>query len=609
MKQGWTAPAVAATLALLASSSVFAGMTQSGRARVIVNETPVSFSAAPEIDHGVLVAPLGPLASAFGASVRWQGDAREGTVTSHTGVVVRLTLGDPTAFVAEMPVPLPVPPARRAGGVWVPAAALLRALGAYVRITEGAEVVEALSQVTGITWHRESDGLVVRVAATGPVVAKALVLTDPDRLVVDVLHSVDALKDSKMEVGDPDVVVAVRAAQFSARPDVTRIVLDLLHPVPYTVAVDGAGVAVTVGEAATGSHVPPSGTNPPSPGLAGSLNEGRDPRPQGDTAEREREHPNGAAAPEPLAAPSLPEFTDGPGAFHIRAVSYHIAEETGQLTILASQPIAPVVRQLTYPDRLAIDLPGGVFLPRRQDFEVGSDAIRNIVVAQAQVQPNLTRVLVYLRRTANVTTVSTDGSRALTIALRDAPRAAKRAPAVIIDPGHGGADSGAIGPTGLREADVTLAIGRLLQQALERQGLRAVLTRADDTMVGLEDRPDIARREGGIVFVSIHANASQSSSKKGVETYYATRESAALASAIQSEVVRALGEPDRGTRTADFYVIVNSTMPAVLVETAFISNPGEERLLRDPAAQRRAAEAIARAIVRFFGARTAAQAP
>jgi N-acetylmuramoyl-L-alanine amidase len=575
---------------------------------VIVNEMPLSFSTVPEVDHGVLMVPLGPLARAFGASVAWEGDAREGTVTSRAGVGVRLTLGDATALVADRQVPLPVPPARRAGDVWVPAAALLRALGAYVRITEGAQVVEAVSQVTGITWHRESDGLVMRIAATGPVKAQAQVLTEPDRLVVDVVPSVDALKDSKIEVGDPDVV-AVRAAQFSVRPDVTRIVLDLIHPVPYTVAVVDEGVAVTVAGTATGSHAPSSATNSVSTGLAGSRNEGPGPRPQRDPAEPAPEHPNGAAAPEPLATPSLPEFTDGPGAFHIRAVSYHIAEGTGQLAILASQPIAAVVRQFTYPDRLAIDLPGGVFLPRRQDLEVGSDAIRNIVVAQLQVQPNLTRVLVYFQRKANFTTASTDGNRALTIALSDIDRAAKRAPAVIIDPGHGGADSGAIGPTGLREADVTLAIGRMVQQALERQRVRAVLTRTDDTMVGLEDRPDIARREGGIVFVSIHANASQSSSKKGTETYYATRESAALASAIQSEVVRALGEPDRGIHTADFYVLVNSTMPAVLVETAFISNPGEERLLRDPVAQRRAAEAIARAIVRFFGARTAAPAP
>lgn len=608
MKQARTALAIASILALLASSSVCAVVGPSGRPRVIVNETPVSFSPAPEVDHDVLVAPLVPLAAAFGASVAWEDGAREGTVTSRAGAAVRLTLGDPAAIVAGIRVTLPISPTRRAGAIWVPAAALLRALGAYVRVTEGARVVEAVSQVTGVTWHRENDGLVVRVAATGPVKTQTLVLTDPDRLVVDIRYSVDGLKDSKMEVGDPDVV-AVRVAQFSVRPDVTRVVLDLIRPVPYAVAVDGTGVAVTVSGAATVPIALPSGTNPAPAGLPGSPNEGPGARPQGDTATREPEHPSGAVAPEPRAVPSLPEFADSPGAFHIRAVHYRIAEGTGQLTILASQPVEPVVRQFAYPDRLVIDLPGGVFLPRREDLEVGSDAVRNIVVAQLQIQPNLTRVFVYLHRNTSVTTASTDGGRVLTLALSDIARAAKRPPAVVIDPGHGGTDSGAIGPTGLREADVTLAIGRMVQQALERQHMRVVLTRSADSMVGLEERPDIARREGGLVFISIHANASQSASKKGTETYYATRESAPLAAAIQSEVVRALGEPDRGIRAADFYVVVNSAMPAVLIETAFISNPGEERLLRDPAAQRRIAEAIARAIVRFLGARTAAPAP
>jgi N-acetylmuramoyl-L-alanine amidase len=610
MKQAWTALAVASILALCVSSSVSAVPAQSGRPRVIVNETPVSFSTPPALDHGVLVGPLGPLASAFGATVAWERDAREGTVTSRAGTVVRLAIGDLTALVAGSQVTLPVSPARRSGAVWVPVVAFLRTLGAYVRVSGDAEVIEAVSQVTEMTWHRGNDGLVVRVAATGPVKTQVYVLTDPDRLVVDILRAVDSLKDAKIEVGDPDVV-AIRSAQFSVRPDVTRIVLDLIRPVPYTVALDGEGVVVTVSETAAVHNALPRDrdTNPAPTGLPGTPNEGPSVRPQGDTATRELEHSNGAAAPEPHAVPSLPEFVDIPGAFHVRAVDYRIAEGTGQLTILASQPVAPVVRQFTYPDRLAVDLPGGVFLPRREDLEIGSNAVRNIVVAQLRVQPNLTRVLVYFHRKTSVTTTSTDGGRTLTIALNDIARTPKRSPAVVIDPGHGGPDSGAIGPTGVREADVTLEIGHMVQQALERQHVRVVLTRTTNTMVGLEERPDIARREGAIVFVSIHANASQSSSKRGTETYYGTPESASLASAIQSEVVQALGEPDRGVRAADFYVIVNSPMPAVLIETAFISNPGEERLLRNPVMQRRIADAIARAIVRYLGARTMAPAP
>jgi N-acetylmuramoyl-L-alanine amidase len=662
MNKKWTALAVASIL-LGISPTVFSA--QGGPPRVIVNETPVTFPVPPRVAHGVLIAPLGPLAASFGATVVWNGASRQGTVVSRAGAVVRLALGDAEALVGGARVTLPVAPTRQAGTVWVPAAALLRALGAYVKTGEDGQVVEALSQVIGITWRRGRDGTVLRVTATGPVKAQAHMLTDPDRVTLDVSPAVASLRESKIVVNDPDVA-AVRAAQFSVRPYVTRIVLDLVHPVPsYGVVFDGEGLALTLSRSASTlvspsppvSPPPPGSTASPSPAgpspdstVSPSRREGsrlpgsdvsvstpaspppgpiaspsppaRPPLPGSTASPAEPprngpgvgtsvilEHPNGTAAPEPLASPPVPEFPDGPGAFHIRSVRYNVEGGTGRLTIAASQPMAPVVHRLTYPDRLAIDLPGGVFVPRREDLEVGSDAVRNIVIAQLTVEPNLTRVVVYLTRPATYTTVSADGGRALSFALADITRAAKRLPTVVIDPGHGGADTGAIGPTGLRESDVNLDIGRMVQHALQRQQVRAVLTRTDDSTVALEDRTDIGRREGGIVFVSIHANGSVNVAKRGTETYYATRESATLAALVHSEVVQALREPDRGIRPADFYVIVNMPMPAVLLEIAYISDAGEERLLRDPVVQQRVADAIARAIVRFLAGRTATAAP
>ncbi len=605
MAQLCTALAVASILALI-SPSVSA---QGSRSRVIVNETPVSFPVSPRLEHGVLMVPLDPLASAFDSRVAWDGDSRAGTVTSSAGIVVRLAIGEVVGIVDGVRIVWPAAPVRREGTVLVPAAAVLRALGAYVRV--GEDSVEAVSQITGVSWRRAGGTLIVRINATGPVRTRVLELTDPDRLAIDISHAVATMKESKVEVGDPDVV-AIRGAQFSVRPYVARIVLDLIRRAPFTVALDAGGVTVALAPDASfqaSPHAPTSLPAPAGPPPLPVIVEPSGDRPPGAGPEHELEHPAGSAAPEPRAQPSLPEFVDGPGAFHVWAVRYEIDQGMGRLTVLASQPVTPIVRQFAYPDRLAIDLPGGVFLPRREDLEVASAAVRNIVVAQMQVQPNLTRVLVYLQRRATYALAPAEGGRGLVFALRDALRSTVRLPAVIIDPGHGGADSGAIGPTGLREADVTLGIGRLVQQALERQGVRAVLTRSDDTAVGLEDRPDIARREGGIVFISIHANASQSAGRKGTETYYSTRESQALAAAVQSEVVRALGEPDRGVRTEDFYVIVNASMPAVLIETAFISNPGEERLLRDPVVQQRIADAITHAVVRFLAARSATPAP
>lgn len=596
MRLGRIALAAAAVLSITSLPA----LGQTGRPQVIVNGAVVAFPESLLVLRGTLVAPLRPLAAAFGASVAWDAGASEGTVTSGGGTVVRLAIDDSAAVTADARIALPVAPVRRGGTVWVPAAAVLRALGAYIRL-DGERVVEAMSQVTGVTWRKGAEGLVVRVAATGPVTARTLVLTDPDRIAVDVSHAAASLGASRVDVDDPDVV-AIRAAQFSTRPYVTRIVLDLTHPVSHTVAVDAGGVVVALSAQAT-TVLPPS-ARPGTPPA------GSPPAPSTGEAPLDRvEHPNGAAAAEPRALPALPEFADRPGAFHVLGVTYVIQDGRGRLTIATSQPVTPVVRQFAYPDRLVIDLPGGVFTPRREDLEVGSAAIRNIVVAQMQLEPNRTRITAYLRHPAAYTANPVDGGRGLVFVLGDRPSVEAVARAVVIDPGHGGADSGAIGPTGLREADVTLSIARQAAEILERKGVRVVLTRTADTAVALEDRTDIARRERALAFVSIHINASQIPTRKGTETYFASRGSEPLAAMIQNEVVRVLGEPDRGIRSADFYVIVNMPGPAVLVETAFISNPNEERLLRDPAVQRRVAEAIARGLIKFLGARTAEATP
>lgn len=591
MTQGWIALAVAAIL-IISGTPV---LGQSGRPQIIVNGSPVKSSEPPQVVRGVIVAPLRPLAAAFGASVAWDDDAPEGVVTSRPGVAVRLAVGEAAAAIGTVRVALPVAPFRRGRTVWVPVAALLRALGAYLRL-DTEQVVEAMSQVTGIVWRRSGDGIVVRVATTGPVTTRSLVLTDPDRVAVDVMQAAAALEQSRIEVNDADVT-AIRAAQFSTRPYITRIVLDLTHPVPYTVAIDQSGVVVTASPQLAAPVPPPA---PPSPPPA--------PVPPPAAAQNEPEHPNGAA-PEPRALPPLPEFSDGPNAFHVQGVRYVLQDGQGRLIIATSQPVKPAIRQFAYPDRLAIDLPGGVFISRRQDLEVGSALIRNVVVEQLQLEPNLVRVIVYLQRKTGYTTSPAEGGRGIVFLLNDQPGAEKVVRTVVIDPGHGGGDSGAIGPTGVREADVTLGIARHAAELLEGHGVRAVLTRTGDTSVALEDRTDLARRERALAFVSIHANASQIPGRRGTETYYGSSESQTLAALIHSEIVRVLKGPDRRIRAADFYVIVNIPAPAILVETGFISNPIDEGLLRDAAVQRRIAEAIVRGLMKYLGTRNAAAAP
>ena len=185
---------------------------------------------------------------------------------------------------------------------------------------------------------------------------------------------------------------------------------------------------------------------------------------------------------------------------------------------------------------------------------------------------------------------------------------------IAIDPGHGernewgGADPGAIGPTGLRERDVVLNISLQLGNILLNEGFAVIYTCENDTGLTLGERAFAAGISDAELLVSIHANASVNRSMSGSMTFYhascgTPRESRMLASFIQSELLNRLQREDKGVRDADYVVLRNSSIPATLIEIAFISNPEEERLLADETFRRHAAEAIAIGIKRFLTAR------
>ncbi|MFM2154050.1 MAG: hypothetical protein RL199_2485 [Pseudomonadota bacterium] len=234
-------------------------------------------------------------------------------------------------------------------------------------------------------------------------------------------------------------------------------------------------------------------------------------------------------------------------------------------------------------------------------------------------------------------------------ALPTAPRTVRR---IVVDAGHGGRDRGATGPTGVHEKDVTLAIARRLARVLRGRGYMVLLTRDDDTYVGLAERTRRANAAQGDLFVSVHANAHTSPTKDGIETYslnvatdaYAARlaarenaagdepgsdvaflladlakrsfagESARLARAVQQavteRVARSFGPTrDLGVKHALFQVLFGAEMPAVLVETAFVTNPREERRLSSAAYQRAVAEAVAEGVERFVAGQRATGGP
>ncbi|MEL7563920.1 MAG: N-acetylmuramoyl-L-alanine amidase [Dehalobacterium sp.] len=186
---------------------------------------------------------------------------------------------------------------------------------------------------------------------------------------------------------------------------------------------------------------------------------------------------------------------------------------------------------------------------------------------------------------------------------------------VVIDPGHGsnserGYDPGAIGPSGLYESDVVLDIGNRVEELLIEKGIRVIMTRDGKANLTLEDRADIANELSADAFVSIHANSSVSKTVNGTTTYYYAplgtnlgmqrEERQYLAQTIQKKMLEVLERNNLGVREENFAVLRCTTVPSVLVETAFISNPEEEKLLADDQFRGEAARAIAEGIWEFL---------
>jgi len=170
---------------------------------------------------------------------------------------------------------------------------------------------------------------------------------------------------------------------------------------------------------------------------------------------------------------------------------------------------------------------------------------------------------------------------------------------VVIDPGHGGRDPGAISYLGHYEKDINIQIARRVTAILERRGVRVIMTRQGDTFVELEERAAIANRAGADLFVSIHADSHNDRMHQGF-TLYIARSASQASRRFGRSIENALsmtGIPSKGLRTADYRVLVNTSGPAVLVETGFLSNPSEAALLLDGNHQERIAAAIADGIL------------
>lgn len=173
---------------------------------------------------------------------------------------------------------------------------------------------------------------------------------------------------------------------------------------------------------------------------------------------------------------------------------------------------------------------------------------------------------------------------------------------VMLDPGHGGSDPGAIGIGGLQEKGVVLAVSQHVAATLQSQGIAVQMTRQGDETLSLQARVDRAQTTNATVFVSVHANAisMQRPEVNGLETYYFSDAGFGLASALHRRVIGSIPMNDRGVKQARFFVLRHTTMPSALIEIGFVTGATDAPQLRDPQWQMRMGQAIAQGILDYI---------
>jgi N-acetylmuramoyl-L-alanine amidase len=285
----------------------------------------------------------------------------------------------------------------------------------------------------------------------------------------------------------------------------------------------------------------------------------------------------------------------------IQHVNWSETEQGGKLVIEANGELVDELSRLKNPDKLQIDLDfsqfeEGLAVPWFRSSQI--KAIHLIPLSNTEV-----RIEVDLAHLISYDAELSPNRRKLTINFKRAPLMGHT---IILDPGHGGVDSGACGRRGTREKDVNLEVAMRLKDLLEDVGAAVVMTRTDDSFIGLYERPFMANYLSGDLFISIHTNNHPDLTVNGIEIWYRqTRsESQALAKCVLTNIIQTTGFKELGIKANrpddDFVVIREPQMPSILIELGFLSNFQEESILMTSEFRQNAANGILQGVMNYY---------
>ncbi|MGI6037990.1 MAG: N-acetylmuramoyl-L-alanine amidase [Limnochordia bacterium] len=534
--------------------------------QVYLDGRALSSDVAPVVIDGHVLLPLRAIGQALGLLIDYRADQVE---LQGEDVRIQLQVGSRQAFVNGQARQLRVPPQIRDDRLVVPLAFLAEALKLSMRwdmetaslyLTGGSNVFlgAEVALVDGRTY--------VNIETSAPVQYETILLVDPYRLVID-------LQDVNMGIEGGELPARggmaerIRAGQFG--PGVVRVVVDLASAVGY--------------------EAQPSST---PPGVIVGLNQA------------------------------------------VEGLCWW--EERGELEIITQCRPDYQLLQLVDPARLVVDINYASLTAEERQIMIDNDLIKQ--VRASQFLPNIVRVVFDLAQEVDMEARVDDHGLTIVFPSLAPPEELVVAEStldeeveedgeveseaaeerslpvfvgeptgegliVVIDPGHGGIDPGALGPSGTMEKDIVLDVALRLQRLLEAVGVEVLMTRTDDRYVDFPDRVRDARVDRAHIFISIHANAFRFQEAQGTETFFhpAREDSRPLAECLQEALVNSLGRIDRGVKNRrDLYVLREARIPAVLVEIAFLNHPEEEALLVTEEFRQLSAEGLFTGISQYF---------
>lgn len=628
---------------LLLFTIIITGFVRAEGLNLVINDRPIKPDVPPEIVNGRTLVPIRVISETLGAGVEWDGENRVVNITYYENNII-LKIDSVDARVNNTNVKMDVPAQIINKRTMVPLRFVGEALGAkvdWIQETRTVIVKKESIKVTDVTFEGTETGYQLKIKGTGPIKYEIKTLKDPYRLIIDIPGTILNTEENLIPVNMLGIK-QIRMGQFQVNPDISRIVLDLDSPIPYTVeSSDESDTVILSFSNAVDEvkYIEDGGEKSVFIKIIGKVSyktfELTEPdRVVIDIQEallNAKESQIKIEKDNVLDGIRMSQFEIDPQIVRVvldlkQKTEYNIYRNEEGLKVVFKEREAiiegkfssqkdktvihiggtgPVNFQVLQPsyNKFIIEIPDTELNIPFSILPVKDDIVDSIEFAQSRDDngKKITTVIINLPYYYKHQNLSESPSSEISIEFYRSPLRGRR---IIIDPGHGGDDPGAIGTTGVQEKILTLDTANRLKDLLVKGGAEVFMTRESDITIPSPVRVELANKMDGEVLISIHFNAYINQKIYGIETLYCpsvSGESKKIAAIVHQENLKVLNSADRGLWERPNLVVLRETeMPAVLTEIGYITNPEEEKRILDPEYRQKAAQALYNALIRYF---------